>query len=365
MNALFVANIDIGENEGIYKKVAAEACAIGHVLGSCDLVTKSDGLAKVKPMNATATYQPQTVLEYVLSCINTGSIRFLYIRHMVPSPKLIAVLRSAMEKKIKVFYEIPTYPYFGEQYKASRKKYRAIAKIGLDIIFWPWIYRYIDKLVVIRSSTKAKIYPKMIEITNGVRTDNIRSKSYSSHDPNVFRMVAVGTLYPYHGYDRVLKGMAACGERIGDTKVEFHVVGTSQTTDDLHHMADNMGLKNVIFHGIKSTEELNQMYEDFDVGLGCLALHRRNADIDTTLKVIEYYCRGVPVISTGKCPMQDKRFTHVIADNDDAIDIMDIYHFYNGLQDQELKMISVLAKNQLSWDTIMEKCLKSVDFYNS
>lgn len=46
------------------------------------------------------------------------------------------------------------------------------------------------------------------------------------------------------------------------------------------------------------------MYEEFDVGLGCLALHRRNADIDTTLKIIEYYCRGVPVVTSGKEPIQ-------------------------------------------------------------
>ena len=46
----------------------------------------------------------------------------------------------------------------------------------------------------------------MVEITNGVRTDNIKGKDYSKDRDNTFRMVAVGTLYPYHGYDRVLKG---------------------------------------------------------------------------------------------------------------------------------------------------------------
>ena len=33
MNALFVANIELAETEGIYKKVEAEAAAIGKVLG--------------------------------------------------------------------------------------------------------------------------------------------------------------------------------------------------------------------------------------------------------------------------------------------------------------------------------------------
>lgn len=81
MNAAFVANIGIGENEGIYKKVAAEACAIDHVLGSCDLVTRSDGRAKVTSMTSKAVYQSQSVLEYVLTRININSIGFLYVRH--------------------------------------------------------------------------------------------------------------------------------------------------------------------------------------------------------------------------------------------------------------------------------------------
>ena len=360
MNALFVANVELAETEGIYKKVAAEAAAIGKVLGECDLVTRCGGKARVKKNNGETFCEKQPVLDYILSRVEERKTDFLYIRHMIPSPKLIAVLSSAKKNGIRIYYEIPTYPYYGEQFKASRHKYRAVIKIGLDVIFWPLIYQYIDKLVVIRSSTKARYYPKMIEITNGVRVDNIQSKSYSESEHGVFRMVAVGTLFPYHGYDRILKGMAACGEHVDNTQIEFHVVGSSQTIDDLHRMADELNLHNVFFHGIKTTEELNEMYEQFDVGLGCLALHRRNADIDTTLKVIEYYCRGVPVISTGKCPLENECFSHIVEDNEEAVNIADIYQYYRGLKLEELKSISEIAKQQFAWENIMKECLKDV-----
>lgn len=360
MNALFVANIEMGENEGIYKKVCAEAEAIEKTLGRCNLVTRQNGKANVKKVGENAESNNSTVLDYVIGCLKKDEIGFLYIRHMIPSPKLINLLKKAKSKGVIVYYEIPTYPYFNEQFKASRKKYRAVAKIAIDVFFWPLIYRYIDKLVVIRSNTKTRVYKKMIEITNGVRVDNIKSKTYDIQENNVFRMVAVGTLFPYHGYDRVLKGMVACHEHIGNVKVEFHVVGSSQTIDDLHKMADDLNLHNVFFHGVKTTEELNLMYEQFNVGLGCLALHRRNADIDTTLKIIEYYCRGVPVISTGKCPLSDGRFSYIIADNEDAVDIATIYNYYCRLTDAELKSISRIAKKQFEWDSIMRKCLEDV-----
>lgn len=364
MKALFVANVEMDESEGIYKKVNAESNAIAKKLGECELVTKIGKNAKVKSLNGKSFVVQQSVLGYVNSCIITGDLDFIYIRHMIPSPQLISLIKLAKKNGIVVYYEIPTYPYFGEQFKASRHKYRAIIKIALDVIFWPFIYKYIDKLITIRSNSKAKSYKKMYEITNGVRVDNIKSKSYESIDPKVFRMVAVGTLFPYHGYDRVLAGMAQCGEKVGDIKIEFHVVGKSQTIDDLQRMADQLNLKNIIFHGMKTTEELNTLYEQFNVGLGCLALHRRNADIDTTLKVIEYYCRGVPVISSGTCPLVDPRFTFQVPDTEEPINIKEIYNYYKDLNINELVELADIAKSQFSWDAIMSKCLSEVEVHN-
>lgn len=359
MNALFVANIELAETEGIYKKVVSEATAIGKVLGECDLVTKYGKKTRVKKSNGDTLCFEQPVLDFILDCIDKNKTDFLYIRHMIPSPKLISVLSSAKKKGIRIYYEIPTYPYYGEQFKASRHKYRAVIKIGLDVIFWPLIYQFIDKLVVIRSSTKARHYPKMIEITNGVRVDNIQSKSYSENEHGAFRMVAVGTLYPYHGYDRILKGMVACGERVDNTQIEFHIVGSSQTIDDLHRMADDLNLHNVFFHGVKTTEELNEMYEQFDVGLGCLALHRRNADIDTTLKVIEYYCRGLPVVTSGKCPSSNvEEYTIFVDDSEEPLSIPDILNDYKQINVNKKRQISMIAREIFSWDSIMTNLIK-------
>ncbi len=361
MKALFVANLDLSETEGIYKKVNAQAEAVGQAVGMCDIVTRKGKKAKIRNCETGKTIvSDEDFLDYVLKQINSSDIQLIYVRHMIPSFKLIKVLKAAQKKGIKIYYEIPTYPYFGEQIKVSKRKHRAIAKVSIDIFFWPMIYKHIDKLVVIRSSSKAKKYSKMVEITNGVKTDGIVSKEYNknnSENNKVFRMVAVGTLYPYHGYDRIIKGLQLCNEQINDVTVEFHVVGSSFTIDELKDKVNKMGLKHVIFHGVKTTEELNELYDQFDVGLGCLALHRRNADIDTTLKIIEYYCRGVPVITSGKSPLLDKRFTLTVADNESAIDIKQIYDYFCKIDNQSLVQLSDIAKNQFSWNNIMHRLL--------
>lgn len=276
---------------------------------------------------------------------------------MVPNFSLIALMKTAQQRGIKVLYEIPTYPYYGEQFRASRKKYRAVAKIAVDAMFSPLIKKYADHIVIIRSNSKIRLYHKMVEINNGVNTEKIKSKeNYDSKD-GVFRMVTVGTLFPYHGYDRVLAGLKDCKEEVDGHPVEFHIVGASQTIDELKAQAQKLGLKRVIFHGMKKTDELNEMYEEFDVGLGCLALHRRNADIDTTLKIIEYYCRGVPVVTSGKSPYKDPAVTICVPDGEDPVDINRLYCKWKNIDEKKLRKLSEQAKKEFSWNFIMKQLL--------
>ena len=118
-----------------------------------------------------------------------------------------------------------------------------------------------------------------------------------------------------------------------------------------------MGLKRVFFHGIKSTEQLNLMYEEFDVGLGCLALHRRNANIDTTLKIIEYYCRGIPVVTSGNTCFENEGSTIRVEDGEGSIDIEKIYVEWKKIESEKLKLLSHKAKKVFSWDSIMQRLL--------
>lgn len=357
MKALFIANVELKETEGIFKKICAQSDAVGNAVGSCQLVTRRGNRAVLKEFLINSQVElDEGFFAYILKQIQSEEVGLIYIRHMIPCFDLVSVLRNAKMRGIKIFYEIPTYPYFGEQFKVSRKKYRAVAKIGVDLLFWPIIYHYINKLVVIRSNSKSHHFKKMVEINNGVKTDDIISKDYSvNNNTDKFAMVTVGTLYPYHGYDRVLKGLAKCGEKVDDKTVEFHVIGSSQTIDELHEMTKRLKLQHVFFHGTKSTEELNKMYEKFDLGLGCLALHRRNADIDTTLKIIEYYCRGVPVATSGISPMDkyEPMYTIHVEDSEELIDIVKLYNDYADIPLIRCEQISGIAKDKFSWDYIM------------
>ena len=358
VEALFITNLELNENEGIYKKIYAEATAIGKAVGSCNLLMKcGSGTKVVDTLSEKTSIEELNVLTLAQKYVEENSLKLIYIRLMVPNFSLIALMKTAQQRGIKVLYEIPTYPYYGEQFRASRKKYRAVAKIAVDAMFSPLIKKYADHIVIIRSNSKIRLHHKMVEINNGVNTEKIKSKeNYDSKD-GVFRMVTVGTLFPYHGYDRVLAGLKDCKEEVDGHPVEFHIVGASQTIDELKAQAQKLGSKRVIFHGMKKTDELNEMYEEFDVGLGCLALHRRNADIDTTLKIIEYYCRGVPVVTSGKSPYKDPAVTICVPDGEDPVDINRLYCKWKNIDEKKLRKLSEQAKKEFSWNFIMKQLL--------
>ncbi|ADU27855.1 glycosyltransferase [Ethanoligenens harbinense] len=360
MEALLIANLELNKNEGIYQKICAEATAIGNVIGRCTLLTR---LQDASILLDTGTGESVEVDQSLLNCAKTlidhKEINLVYIRLMVPGFGLIQLMRKARKKGAKIYYEIPTYPYFAEQFRASKKKYRAAMKISLDCLFFPFINYLCERIVVIKSNTNVHMFHKMVEITNGVQTENITSKNYQTQWDGTFRMVAVGTLYPYHGYDRVLLGLAKCEEQINGIPVEFHVVGESSTINDLRKLTRHLGLKRVKFYGIKSTDELNCMYDQFDVGLGCLALHRRNANIDTTLKIIEYYCRGVPVVTSGLSPLEEKDYTIHVTDGEDALNIQEIFDIWCRMKREKLEDLAEIAKKRFSWNRIMGKLLEN------
>lgn len=356
VKALYVTNLDLNENEGIYKKICAQAGAIGTLVGQCKLLMADHATTKIVDVTSgEITHSVRPVLEVAKCEVESTTIDVLYIRLMVSTPSLIQLMRTAHSRNTRVFYEIPTYPYYGEQLRASRKKYRAVGKIAIDFFFSPLIKRYVDHIVIIKSNDKVHLHPKMIEISNGIKADDIVAKRKYNTAYHPFRLVAVGTLYPYHGYDRILQGLKNCNEEVEGCPVEFHVIGKSNTINDLRQTAEKMRLKRVFFHGVKTTNELNQMYEDFDVGLGCLALHRRNANIDTTLKIVEYYCRGVPVVTSGNSPYRDPYATIRVPDQEGPIDIQEIYNQWKKIPQETLSQLSSRAKQQFNWNTIMKK----------
>lgn len=91
---------------------------------------------------------------------------------------------------------------------------------------------------------------KLIKINNPVDFEFINEKLSISKKPESFKIdfkniVAIGNLSARKGFDNLLKVFS----HLKNQKILLHVLGDGRDHELLHHMKENLGLENVIFHG--------------------------------------------------------------------------------------------------------------------
>ncbi|QHE53728.1 glycosyltransferase [Pontibacillus sp. HMF3514] len=371
---LYVAFIYLSSTDGIAKKIISQAKGFSKLGGKCSLlccednnivhlefvngeVTKKTIKSKVNNMDSSSRERVMSIHELIrvaYKLIENKRMN-IYIRHMIPTSEFIGFLRHAKKMGHKVGYEIPTYPYFYEQFNVAHNKGKAVFKILNDMIFWPFIYRYVDKIFTIVSNSKVKVFRKMHLITNGVELEEEFKYIKRTINDSSFNMIGVGTIWPYHGYERVIAAIEECGGRLKNgLKVRFHIVGESKELSRLKEICENKHLMNhVIFHGKKFGSELNVIYEDSHIGVGTLALKKRNADIDTAIKNIEYFSKALPVISSGKIfnVSLDSGLVYISKDNSN-LDLNDVFKFYQSFDSNVTKNIFSEIISTFTWDSI-------------
>lgn len=125
-------------------------------------------------------------------------------------------------------------------------------------------------------------YKKPIEvIANGIRPINKITASNSTKKS--IDLIFVGSPgQPWQGEDAVVHMAALLPE------FNFHIVGFY---DD-----DHPAQSNVHFYGYLNKQELSELYQNMDIGIGTLALYRKGMKEACPLKVREYLSWGLPII---------------------------------------------------------------------
>ena len=360
--AIFICDVPIDHQEGIFKKVYEQARVISKIIGECVFFSQTrqkcssikflDGIEK-KVIDIESFY------DRVFYELNGGDV--IYIRHKFPSLKMLSLLIRAKKSCSKLFYEIPTYPYFGEQIKVSPHKFRTAIRILIDILAWPLIYYCVDSLIVIRSNTRARIYKKMHLIPNGIAVSNIFPFQIMEH-PGEINLIVVGTLYSYHGIDRLVNSLKKYYANEKKDKISLHIVGSSREIDLIKQNVKKERVPNIFFYGKMNSIELSNFYSKMDIGVGCLALYRRNADVDTTLKAVEYLCYGLPVVTSGSLMLEDdeiKKMMISVSNDSENISLESIVRQYKRIGIKDRFMAQNLALAELTWDGIFKRILKS------
>lgn len=360
--------MEIKEYDGISKKILAQCEAferLGNIVFLCSEKTIGKNIYRV--VNNTQKikkYKNNIFLKQLLYWSFDDVIRFIleekidliYIRYVyLSNPLFIKFLKKLKEKNKKIIVEIPTYPYDGEL--KDRGILRNI-KYRIEKISRNKMAEYIDKIVTY-SKDKVIFGVDTISISNGIDIEKINLINKKKKDEIGFIIVA-GLAF-WHGVDRFLYSLLQYRKNGGKEKIYFHIVGEGSEIQKLKKIVeDHRELQNiVIFYGFKSGEELDEIYNNSDIAVGSLGIHRLKLESVQPLKNREYCAKGLPFIIGFNDPsFKNKEYIYEVSYDDKLIDIKDIIEWYKNLKISP-KNIRKDAEN-FTWDIQIKEVLENI-----
>ena len=176
-------------------------------------------------------------------------------------------------------------------------------------------------------------------------------------------LIGVAEIHKWHGFDRLVRGLADYYSKPQNYIVRFHVVGYFFSVEIENEfkkiVSDNHMEDYVILYGKKHGEELDMLFNKCDFGIGSLGRHRVGIDKIKTLKNREYAARGIPFIySETDSDFDTKPYVVKAPADETAIDINSIVEFYKNISMSPKEIRNSIL--DLSWENQMKTVLSNI-----
>jgi hypothetical protein len=365
----YVARLNLNDPHhlGVAQKIRAQVNALSELPAvvklyspEAELVWRDDDVIRRYPRGALWRKLNYAFLFYGVLVNQIQNLDFVYFRYQRSSPAFLWMLSRLKKKNPGLFVcvEIPTYPYEAESISL---RYKILA--WGDWVSRSFLRRYVDRIVTF--STVREIFGvSTIRISNGVDAQSLQPLP----KPQAllpFRLLGLANLAFWHGYDRVIAGIASYKANGGKREIVFDIVGIGNELARLKGDALRAGLEaEVRFHGSLTGEKLTAVMTGAHVGVACIGMHR--VDKDTSdLKSREFCARGLPFLS-GYCDRDfsaNLPFVLQVPATDDPIDIEAVLHFYDRLKancpNYPLDMHD-FAQQNLTWQVKMAPVSRAI-----
>ncbi len=302
-----------------------------------------------------------------LKKIKISEYDYVYIRHFLVSPLFLLMLwcMKRQNPRLKIFLEIPTYPYI---YSFRHATLQQKIQLWIDQRCTPFFRFWVNKIVTYAADPSQKIYGiAALVIQNG-----IDATSFSRHpipvSTAVFHVLGVANVQPWHGFDRFLRSLAAYYQTTPTAQVIcFHIVGNGPALPELQRLTKELSLeKNVLFHGATFGEALDNLFKISHLGIGVLGMCRTDLSSVSSLKGREYTVRGLPFIQD--CPddsfPNNFPFIHWVSMDEELISIPAMLDFYTHLLKKHPnypKEMYGFAEQNLTWAKQLEGVVGSLN----
>ena len=288
-----------------------------------------------------------------------NGIEIVYIRsNHNANPFTIRMVKQMKKAGMKVVMEIPTYPYDSE-YEAQGMS----RQIFQDKLFRNQLAKHLDAIVTF-SDYEQIFGQRTIRISNGIDFNSVKVKETVNDTSKELNLIGVAEIHRWHGFDRLVEGLALYYAQPQDYIVRFHVVGnffSSKLEDRFKKIISDHNMKKyVILYGKKHGDELNDLFNICDFGIGSLGRHRVGIDKIKTLKNREYAARGIPFVYSETDSDFDNRPYVLKAPADESpVNIQEIVSFYQQLTLSPQQIRDSIK--DLSWECQMRHVLKEIE----
>jgi hypothetical protein len=287
-----------------------------------------------------------------------NGIEFVYIRsNHNANPFTIRMVKKMKKTGMKVVMEIPTYPYDSE-YEAQGMS----RQIFQDRIFRNQLAKHLDAIVTF--SDYDEIFgQRTIRISNGIDFSNVKVKATVNDTSKELNLIGVAEIHRWHGFDRLVKGLAQYYSKPQKYIVRFHVVGYFFSAEGeaafKKMISDNHMEEYVILHGKKHGVELDKLFDKCDFGVGSLGRHRVGIEKIKTLKNREYAARGIPfVYSETDSDFDNRPYVLKVPADESPVDINKIIEFHHQIVLSPTEIRTSIQT--LSWENQMKRVIEDI-----
>lgn len=295
---------------------------------------------------------------------NIEKFDVVYIRFDSANRDFVRLLKRYKKKNPdgKIILEIPTYPFRETYVRIHGWLYY------LQVQFYLLLAScYIDRFVLVANPQKKIYATPVLMINNGVDYETIRVRNPIS-DGEGIHIICVANYAPWHGCDRLISGLHTYIQKGQKVHVVLHIVGGGKELIRYKELVKRYGIeKNVIFHGILTGKELDEVYDMCDLAAECFGCHRVNVRVSSSLKSREYGAKGLPMLTSvhlDVCNKETREYICSFSADERPIDMEKVVRFYDSVyQGKDKKQVCHVIRDTFQKYGSMERGFKSVIDY--
>lgn len=337
-NILYITYVDYcqGAFPGVEDKIAGQMLAMREAGCHVDRVNQYargaqlvDGETGAAELFEAGRFRRFSICKAVQAALRRRKYAAAYIRFQFFSEDVRRITALLHKSGARVVMEFPTYPYEGELH---RQGWRGEIKLLCDRIFRRACTRNIDGFVT-QAEEKAIYGVPCVHVLNGLDYSTHPLRSIRAPRPGEMHLAAVASMLPWHGYDRLLRGMADyyINKKSSDFNIVLHLVGDGRELALYRQIVAEGGLQDhVVFHGMQGGDALDAVMSGCDIAVGSLAAHRIGLKKLSTLKSREYCAWGFPSINASPTDIlsPDDPFCLFVPEDESPVDMAAAVAFY-------------------------------------